>query len=280
MSKFNGARLAAFIVVSMATTGTALAQQTPDQNQQNQPYPQNQPYQQNQPTTTEDQTTSQPQTQAQAPAQQPAQAPTTVIVNPPPSTQAPANYESEPGSMSSMQNVGFSLSAGGGVGQFTSHELRDTTGTAGTWAVRATIGTKSPIGFEGSYIGSAQSITALGLDSSAVLVGNGVQGALRLNAAIGAPVTPFLFGGVAWTHYSLTNKSFNTSDVSNSDNVLEIPVGLGIGGSYAGFGYDVRGEMRFATNADMIPAVSAGRDTGSSADMHRWGVNATIGYGF
>ena len=30
----------------------------------------------------------------------------------------------------------------------------------------------------------------------------------------------------------------------------------------------------------MVPSYSAGRFTGDFADMHRWGVNATIGYGF
>ena len=57
-------------------------------------------------------------------------------------------------------------------------------------------------------------------------------------------------------------------------------MGFGLGGSWRGIGYDVRGEMRFATNEDLVPELSAGRDTGSHADMHRWGVNATLGWGF
>jgi hypothetical protein len=261
MSKFKGARWATLIVVSMTTAGTALAQ-TPE-NQQN-PAPEDA----NKPATQE-------VTPAQAPAQQPA--PTTVIVTPPP---APVTYERQPGTTDTMKNVGFSLSVGGGVSDFTNREMRDTTGTAGTWAVRATLGTKTPLGFEGSYIGSAQTINALGIDRDAMLVSNGLQGALRLNAVIGKPVTPFLFGGVAWSRFDLTNTATNTSSISDTDNLLEIPVGLGIGGSWKGLGYDVRGEMRFATNADLVPELSAGRENGSHADMHRWGVNATLGYGF
>ena len=179
-----------------------------------------------------------------------------------------------------MERVGFSLSFGGGVADFTDQVMRDSTGVGGTWAVRATLGTKTPLGVEGSYIGSAQSIDALGINNDSVLVSNGLQGALRLNAAIGAPVTPFLFGGVAWSRFDLANTGKNTSALSDKDDLLEIPVGLGIGGSYKGFGYDLRGELRFATNEDMVPELSAGRDTGKHADMHRWGVNATLGYGF
>jgi len=260
MSKFKGAHWAALIVASVASAGTAFAQSPDNPTQQaNDP---------NQQTTTE-----------VIPPQAPST--TTVVVTPPPApAPAPITYEREPGTLESMKHVGFSLSAGGGVSDFTNRDMRDTTGTAGTWAVRAVLGTKSPLGFEGSYIGSAQTINALGLDSDAVLVSNGAQGALRLNAVIGAPITPFVFGGVAWSRFRLADTSTNTSSIADKDDLLEVPVGLGVGGSWKGFGYDLRGEMRFATNADMVPELSAGRETGSHADMHRWGVNATLGYGW
>jgi hypothetical protein len=260
MSKCKVELLGAVVLV-MVTAGTALAQ-NPDY-----------------PTAPDDPAAQQP---TQQPTQQPAQAPmqqpgSTVVVVPPP---APVTYESESSGMRRMERVGFSLSMGGGVTDFTNREMRDTTGVGGSWAVRAVLGTKTPLGFEGSYIGSAQSIDTLGIARDSVLVGNGLQGALRLNAAIGAPITPFVFGGVAWNHYELTNTSSNTSAFESDDDVLELPVGIGIGGSWRGFGYDLRGELRFANNEDMVPELSAGRDTGRSADMHRWGVNATLGYGF
>jgi hypothetical protein len=257
MTKFKAERWAAFVIASVAATGTAVAQSPDDPAQQPAT---NDPAQQ---TTTD-----------VAPAPAPQQ--TTVVVTPPP---APT-YEYQRDKKTDMERVGFSMAAGGGVADFTSDDMRDTTGVAGTWAVRATLGTKSPIGFEGSYIGSAQSIDALGIESDTMLVSNGLQGALRLNAVIGAPITPFVFGGVAWSHFDLTNTSTNTSAISGSDDLLEIPVGLGIGGSWRGFGYDLRGELRFATHEDLVPELSAGRDVGGRADMHRWGVNATLGYGF
>lgn len=268
MSKFKAEIWAAFMVISVAATGTAFAQDAPEQDAPvgeeeaaRQPAPATQPL---------------PPVHQQQPAPQ-----QTVVVTPPAQPLAqPAYEEEEPGAMDSMERVGFTVSLGGGVTDFTDEDMRDTTGVGGSWAVRAAIGTKRPLGFEGSYIGSAQSIDALGIDDDTVLVSNGLQGALRLNAVINAPITPFIFGGVAWSRFDLTNTDVNTSDISDNDDLLEVPVGLGIGGSYRGFGYDLRGELRFATNEDMVPEFTAGRDTGGHADMHRWGVNATLGYGF
>jgi hypothetical protein len=204
------------------------------------------------------------------------------VYTPPSAPPPPVTVASEDrgGMMGDMARVGFSLSLGGGVTDFIDDQMRDTTGLGGAWAVRATVGTKTPFGVEASYIGSAQEIDALGIANDAVLVSNGLQGALRLNAATRAPVTPFLFGGVAWRRYSLANTNTNTSAISDSDDLVEIPVGLGIGGSWMGLGYDVRGELRYAFAEDMVPEISAGRDTGGNADMHKWGVSATIGFGF
>ena len=262
MSKFTGELWGAFIVVSL-TAGTALAQ-SPDDQAQRDPVD---------PTSPTVQTTTDV---APTPAPPPPAPPTIVVVPPPAPAPAPAHRDAESG----FSRSGFSLSFGGGVADFTDQTMREATGVGGTWALRATLGTKAPIGFEGSYIGSAQSISALGLDRDAMLVSNGLQGALRLNAVIGAPITPFVFGGVAWTRYDLANTSTTTAAISDQDDLIEIPVGLGIGGSWRGFGYDLRGELRFATREDMVREQNAGRDVGGSADMHRWGLNATLGYGF
>jgi hypothetical protein len=267
MRKLHGQLLAASLV-SMAAAGTAFAQNVNDPLR---------PYDPTQPN---------PGDPSQPPADlAPIPPPPPPVVEPttvPAPAPAPQVYVYEPRATSKpdMERVGFSLAAGGGVTDFTDQSMRDTTGVGGSWAVRATVGTKMPIGFEGSYIGSAQTIDALGLDADSMLLSNGLQGALRLNAVIGAPITPFVFGGVAWSRFDLANTTANTSALLDKDDLLEVPVGLGVGGSYKGFGYDVRGELRFAAYEDLLPELSAGRLTGGSADMHRWGVNATIGYGF
>lgn len=178
-----------------------------------------------------------------------------------------------------LERYGIALSLGGGVAGFTDDTMRDTSNDGGAWGVRASIGTRSPIAFEGEYTGSAQSIDALGLDNDAVLVGNGLQGALRVNI-LDMNVQPFLFGGLAWRHYNLTNEGINTSDISDSDDVLEIPMGAGIAWKYRGFLVDARGEFRYASQEDMVPDIVTADGEVNAAEMHRYGVTASLGYAF
>jgi hypothetical protein len=218
---------------------------------------------------------------------------TTVVVEPaaPPPAPAPApqptysstDYGRTDTSMQEqnmLDKYGIGVSLGGGVEDFTDDTLRRATSTGGGWDVRVTAGTKSPIGFEGSYIGSAQSIDAIGLDSSTYLVGNGLDGKVRVNLGKWS-VTPFAFGGVGWRHYSLSGDSFNTSAVHNSDDVLEIPMGAGLQYEFRGLLLDARGEFRYATANDLMPSAGAiGTFSNNRADMHRWGAQANIGYAF
>jgi hypothetical protein len=169
-------------------------------------------------------------------------------------------------------SIGFSLSAGGGGGGFTNENMRSSTDDGGIWDVRASFGTRLPIALEASYIGSLQGVDALGLDTDALLVGNGVQGALRVNATTRYALQPFLFAGVAWRHYEITNADVNVSDIANEDDVLEIPMGVGLAYKYRGFMLDARGEFRAATNEDLVLT----RDD----SLHRWGVNANLGVEF
>ncbi|HEY5949142.1 MAG TPA: hypothetical protein VIV40_26800 [Kofleriaceae bacterium] len=166
------------------------------------------------------------------------------------------------------------MALGGGVEGFT-HERDTGTDPGGGWNVRAVLGTKTMFGLEGSYIGSAQRIDAIGLDNNAVLVGNGAQGALRFNATPQYDIGVLLIGGLAWRHYNLANESFNTSDVQNNDNVLEFPIGAGLQYDYFGMLLDARVEYRFTNYGDMMgPAASSG------SGMDRWGVQANAGYRF
>lgn len=180
----------------------------------------------------------------------------------------------------STNRAGFALTAGGGVQGFTGGTMRDTTKDGGNWDVRAAFGTRLPVSFEASYLGSAQQINALGLDSNALLVGNGVQGNLRINATTGnIPVQPFLFGGVAWRRYQLENTSTNTSDVIGEDDVLEVPLGIGVAYKLRGFTLDARGEYRPSFYSNLVP------DSGTNAfsdpaSLDRWGVNANLGVEF
>jgi len=207
--------------------------------------------------------------------------PDTVHVPPPPPPEptfggamvpAPAPYRPE---NESLAHLGIGLVVGGGVDGFTNSNMRNTTNDGGTWNVRAIIGTRSPLALEAAYFGSAQSVNALGLDNNALLVGNGAQGDLRLNVGGDIPVQPFVFGGVAWRRYEITNTKTNTSDLVNNDNVLELPAGIGLAVKRYGFMAEARGEIRAAIGEDLVP-----NNTNGSESMHRWGVNASIGYEF
>jgi hypothetical protein len=87
---------------------------------------------------------------------------------------------------------------------------------------------------------------------------------------------PFIYGGAAWRHYDVTNTRFNTSDLASSDNVFELPLGIGIAGYYySGFMLDIRGEYRWAWGNDLLNTPN-----GESVSMNRWGAMANLGHEF
>jgi hypothetical protein len=229
------------------------------------------------PTGANDQTSPTPDTPVSPPLINPSDVP---VPQPPPPeptyggamVPAPAPYQ---GDNASLAHLGIGLVVGGGVDGFTSSGLRNTTNDGGSWDVRAIVGTRSPLALEAAYIGSAQAVNALGLDSNAVLVGNGAQGDVRLNVGGNIPVQPFVFGGVAWRRYEITNTKTNTSDLVNNDDVLELPAGIGLAIKRYGFMAEARGEVRAAIGENLVPNNSGGNEA-----MHRWGVNASIGYEF
>lgn len=178
-----------------------------------------------------------------------------------------------------FKDLGFAITLGGGVSGFTDDTARTTSADGGGWDVRATIGTRKMLAMEVSYLGSAQTIDALGLDSDAMLVGNGVQANARLNFARGYALTPFVFVGAAWRRYDLANFDSNTSDVADSDNVVEFPMGAGVAYRIGDLILDARGEYRPTTDADLMPSLTRS-EPGAEASLHRWGVNANIGYEF
>ena len=222
---------------------------------------------------------------ATCPAQPQQAGPAEPQEEPPPQEPAaettPAPYEPAPlapgpdaTSKSTLERYGIAVALGGGVSGFTSETMRDATQAGGDWGVRVSLGTRNRIGLEAQYLGSAQSIDALGIENDAKLVGNGAQAALRLNL-LDYNVQPFVFGGVAWRHYRLMDEGINTSAVSDSDDVLEIPVGAGLAWKYRGFMFDVRGEFRYAAMEDMVPRLD-----GDAAAMHRYGAIADVGFAF
>jgi hypothetical protein len=188
----------------------------------------------------------------------------------------PPPVETRSGAELWMHDAGMAFSVGGGVDDFAGSTLGNATSLGGSWTARLSIGSRSFVGGELSYIGSAQTISQLGLASNSELIGNGAQAALRLNGTIDYPFQPFIYGGVAWRHYSLNTSRTNLSDVTESNDALEVPAGIGLAAYYDGLMMDVRGEYRWGwLDKAMIPSTST-----STSNANRWGVTGNIGYAF
>ena len=171
---------------------------------------------------------------------------------------------------------GMSLSAGGGVNDFVGDDLREMTGTGGAWDARFVFGTRQYVAIEAAYLGSAQEINALGMEENALLVSNGVEGTVRVNVPTGMALQPYAFGGAAWRRYDLANTDTNTSSVEETDDVLELPVGIGVGYTWKGLIVDARGSYRFAAEEDLVPASDGdGRST-----LDNFNVSAHVGIEF
>jgi hypothetical protein len=287
MQTFN--RLYGAIATCMLlASGTAYAQAQPQPQQQPQPHGQPQGQAQGQPGLTPSgaqQTCPEDMPPENCPVAQgePGAATSTTTTTTTTSTAtAPPVYAPPPAEHYQpwYARLGFGLVLGGGGSGFVGDEARAMTDIGGAWEVRGIWGTRSFLALEVEYMGSAQGINAIGLSNNAVLVGNGVTGDVRFNVIRDWYVQPFVFGGAAWRNYQLTNENFNVSDVNNSDNVLEVPVGLGFASYFGQFMLDVRGTYRMAWFNDLIPAI-AGENTGSLiGSLDRWDATATIGMAF
>ncbi len=137
---------------------------------------------------------------------------------------------------------------------------------------------QSLIAVEGAYVGSVQNIEALGLSTSSLLLGNGVEGTLRVNVTR-TRVQPYLFGGVGWTHYQLTNAQANTSSLLGSDDIGTVPLGAGLSARLgSAFILDIRGTYRATFGGDMFQGVALNTD--SSNAMQTWSAAGRVGFEF
>jgi hypothetical protein len=175
--------------------------------------------------------------------------------------------------------TGLSLQAGGGVTGFSREESRDRFGTGGYWDVRAVLGTRSFLGAELAYVGSARQAGAAGLDSDASLVGNGVEAVARGNLPLQLNdrfrLTPFVFGGAGWTYYQVVNSDANASAIKDNANAFVIPFGAGISASYRHFTADARFTYRSVFDDDLVAM-----NDGHHADLQNWAAGLTVGYEF
>jgi hypothetical protein len=169
---------------------------------------------------------------------------------------------------------GFEFLFGGGVQNYTSSDLRAVTNVGGFYTGRLAIGTRIPVGLEVGYIGTTQKLTAIGLNSGADLLSNGVEGTARLNLMPKGIVRPYVVGGAGWKRYDIVNKSFNTSNVRNQLDVATFPLGAGLSFVYRGLVLDARGEYRWEAKDQILQDLTTGPGTDN------WDVNLKAGFEF
>ena len=175
-----------------------------------------------------------------------------------------------------VSGVGMTLFAGGGVTDFLERSARSETRTGGAWTARLTVGTRSIVGFDASYVGGANAITGLGT-GNATLIRNGFEGALRLNAPLLARDTllePYVLAGIGWNSYRVTSLSAaNASLSASSDNTLSVPLAVGFTVGVRGFMAD----LRFTLRPTYDQSVFTGE---TSSALSNWDLGAMLGYEF
>lgn len=172
-----------------------------------------------------------------------------------------------------LASVGVGLSLGGGVSGFVDGDTRAFASNGGTWDARLTVGTRMPVAVEASYFGSANDIDALGLDTDAVLVGNGLESDIRIELLPRFAFRPYVLGGFGFTHYQVANANVNVSNVRDDDAVFHAPVGAGVSYRAGSALLDVRGIVRAAFDDSLLRDASSER-----ARLSTWGVLAKVGW--
>jgi hypothetical protein len=200
---------------------------------------------------------------------------------PPPSVDLPTAMPASPPAVRPRRpgsSIGIGAMVGGGLTGFVDPQTRAFTNTGPSWDARITIGTRLPIAFEGAYLGSAQNISALGIDDQALIVGNGAEGALRLNLPRMA-VQPYVFGGLGWTRYQLRRTLENASSLRGSDDIFTVPFGVGVAARLVrGLLLDLRVTGRAAFYDDLMDDAYA--STADDARLHSWNAGGRLGWEF
>jgi hypothetical protein len=228
------------------------------------------------------QTEPQPAPEAAAPAAEPPPvvAPAPVVVPAPAPTYAGSRADVAPTSpqrrWAPTSGFGVGLFVGGGVTDFTEGGARAQTNTGGSWTGRVTLGTRSIVGFEGSYIGGAYTIHGLGGNDT--LIRNGLEGAVRVNFPLFAQSTllePYVVAGMGWNGYHVSNPatSFTASAALETDNTLAVPLGAGFAVGYHGLLVDLRYTIR-PTYDQSILANQA------NTALTNWDLGGMVGYEF
>lgn len=168
-----------------------------------------------------------------------------------------------------IKGLGMEAEVGGGVQRFIDSGATSVMNTGGAWTARLIVGTRTHIAGEAAYVGTAQTMNALGLSDNAVLLSNGVEGAVRINVLTG-DWQPYALAGYTWRRYTITNSAVNTSSVADAANVSEIPVAMGLAYRFKGLVADVRFGLHNAFSSSLLP----------QTNLSSFSVNGKVGFEF
>lgn len=188
----------------------------------------------------------------------------------------PAEPMEDPTAPTIRTGYGATFSIGGGIMQFTDSEMRDFANVGGAWNARLTYGTRANLALEAAYTGGAVSIDALGLEDSAKLLSTGIEVLARINLLDSGQWQPYVAGGIGWRRYSVVSSDTNTSSVADSDDLGEVPLGVGVAYRFKGLVIDARGMFRVAFSDEIV-------DTGSEEDkatLDNWQGSVNAGWEF
>jgi hypothetical protein len=68
--------------------------------------------------------------------------------------------------------------------------------------------------------------------------------------------------------------------IDDTDDVFELPVGIGVAGYISGFMADLRAEYRGAWGADLLPDTEPFDDDTLFGEFDRWGITGSLGMSF
>lgn len=182
--------------------------------------------------------------------------------------------------------IGVSTILGGGVVGFTEQTMRDTTSDlGGLWNLRVTLGSHIPLGLDVAYVGSAMNVNGLPGGQNGTLIGTAVEGALRFNILPHNIVNPYVFAGVGWQRYDVTETNVTLSDsgMNDTDDLVAFPLGGGLSYRMGGFVGDLRGTYRPTTDQNLVLRGGAPIGSPTSDDfvpLHTWEASAAIGVEF
>lgn len=151
--------------------------------------------------------------------------------------------------------IGLAVDVGGGMHTFVDNGLDEVVSTGGAWEARLTVGTRTFLGGEIAYVGTANPLNntiGFDLDESAILVSNGVEGLLRVNAMLDE-WQPYAVAGYTYRRFTVQNTDFAVASVEDGSDQHEIPVGVGLAYRFRGFIADGRFMVHPAVSSELQP---------------------------